>query len=66
MGPESSITLAIHWSETEGKDFVVTAVYIDPAQTIAASYELPVKGTDRVSVHKPVFKKPLRPGVLIK
>ena len=49
------------WSD--GPEVKVTVAYIDPANVIAASYEMTIKDKDRVLNHKPEFTLPLRPGV---
>lgn len=56
--------MAIHWEAgaNDAEAFTVSAVYIDPALTVAASYDITIKGPDRITTHTPDFKKPLRPG----
>ena len=61
IGPLSDIVLRHEWGE--GPEVKVTIAYIDPANYIAASYEITVKGEDRVLSHKPDFTLPLRPGL---
>lgn len=48
---------------TQGSEFTLTIVYLDPALTVAASFDVLIKSEETYSVHKPVFNKPLRPGV---
>ena len=60
MGPEDDLTVAI-WAGS-GKDVTLSIVYIDPANVIAASYDVTVKSDQHVLTHSPSFHKPLRPG----
>lgn len=57
----------MHKWTTDKENITVTFVWIDPALTVAGSYEVKVESdTDSAYVtlhHKPAFKQPLRPGV---
>jgi protein xylosyltransferase len=61
FGPLSEIVLRHEWGE--GPEVKVTVAYIDPANYIAASYEILIKSDDRILSHKPEFSLPLRPGL---
>lgn len=61
MGPLSQVTLRHAWSM--GTEFTVSIGWIDPADVVAASYDILIPQTTNIAMHKPVFSKPLRPGV---
>lgn len=47
----------------EGDEFTVTIVFLDPANVVAASYDLTVKPEEYVATHSPQFSYPRRPGM---
>ena len=61
LGPYDDITLRHVWGA--GKEFTVSMAWIDPANIIAASYDVKIPGSSYVGSHKPVLNRPLRPGV---
>nr|KAG5714701.1 hypothetical protein BaRGS_000189 [Batillaria attramentaria] len=61
LGPYDEIILRHVWGP--GKEFTVSVAWIDPANIIAASYEVKVTGSTFVGSHKPGLNRPLRPGV---
>ena len=61
IGPYSDISLIHSWGA--GQQFTATVVWIDPAHTVAGSYDVPIKGDEMVANIKPTLAKPLRPGV---
>ena len=61
IGPFSDIVLLHRW--TIGQEFTLTIVYLDPALTIVASFDVIIKADETVNTHKPDFTRPLRPGM---
>lgn len=61
MGPFSDFALRHMWGD--GPEVKVTIAYVDPANVVAASYEVTIKTDEHILSHKPDFVKPLRPGV---
>ncbi|XP_035695528.1 xylosyltransferase 1-like isoform X1 [Branchiostoma floridae] len=62
IGPHDSPTVIQRWSKSDGANFIVSIVWVDPANTIAASYDLTVEPDAEFSYHTPPFQKPLKPG----
>lgn len=46
-----------------GKEFTVSMAWVDPANIIAASYDIKIPGSVFTGSHKPALNRPLRPGV---
>ena len=63
MGPYSEVSLTHSWGA--GQQFTATVVWVDPAHTIAGSYDIPIKGEEMTANFKPTLTKPLRPGVWV-
>ncbi|GAB1609398.1 xylosyltransferase 2-like [Argonauta hians] len=61
MGPYSNIALRHSWAN--GDEVAVSAAWIDPSNTIAASFDMKIPSGAHIAAHKPPFRKPLRPGV---
>ena len=61
IGPYSDISLAHSWGS--GHQFSATVVWVDPAGTVAGSYDIIIKAEESVSNFKPTLQKPLRPGI---
>ena len=61
LGPQSEVHLIHSWGK--GTGFTVTVAWIDPANTIAASYDVTIDAKEYVGIHKPQFSRPIRPGV---
>ena len=62
LGPHDDFELVL-WCDADVENEVkFTVAYVDPAQVIAGSYDVTLPKDQYVLVHKPVFRKPLRPG----
>lgn len=61
IGPYSDLVLRHEWGP--GQEFTVSVAWIDPANVIAASYEVTIPDSGKVGNHKPQLTSPLRPGV---
>ncbi|XP_021352699.1 xylosyltransferase 1-like [Mizuhopecten yessoensis] len=63
LGPYSDLVLRHVWGQ--GMEFTVSVAWIDPANVIAASYEVtvPKSSIEYIGNHKPQLSVPLRPGV---
>ena len=61
IGPYSDINLQHKWSG--GEEFIISVAWIDPAEIVAASYDIEIPYTNHIGSHKPELKLPLRPGV---
>lgn len=61
MGPYSNIALRHSWGN--GNEVAVSVAWIDPSNTVAASFDMKIPSGVHIGAHKPQFKKPLRPGV---
>ena len=60
IGPKDDPVLVHHW--VHGEPFDVKIMWIDPINVITGVYEMHVVDNWVISFHKPVFKKPMRPG----
>ena len=61
IGPYSDVVMVHEW---EGGDaFTVSIVWIDPSNSVAASFDTKVQQGVKLFYHKPNFTLPLRPGV---
>ncbi|XP_060066628.1 xylosyltransferase 1-like [Ylistrum balloti] len=63
LGPYSDLVLRHVWGQ--GSEFTVSVAWIDPANVVAASYEVtvPKSSVEYIGNHKPQLSVPLRPGV---
>lgn len=62
VGPYSNLALRHVWGPGPIA-FVISVSWIDPANVIAASYDVNVPKATFIGSHKPQLKTPLRPGV---
>ena len=60
IGPKDDPVLVHRW--LHGEPFDVKIMWIDPINVITGIYEMHVVDNWVISFHKPVFKKPMRPG----
>ncbi|XP_025094417.1 xylosyltransferase 1-like isoform X3 [Pomacea canaliculata] len=61
LGPFDEVALRHVWDL--GKEFTVSMAWVDPANIIAASYDIKIPGSVFTGSHKPALNRPLRPGV---
>lgn len=61
MSPFSEPNLLHKWGP--GPALAATFIWIDPANSVAGSYEVKIETGPQLNVHKPVFRQPLRPGI---
>lgn len=61
MGPESELIIELRWGP--GEAMVVTAAFIDPAGTLAVSYDVSINVGTLTHNYKMELNRPLRPGL---
>ncbi|KAK2829305.1 hypothetical protein Q7C36_017295 [Tachysurus vachellii] len=61
MGPLDEPVAVQKWAR--GPNLTATIVWIDPAQVVAASYDISVDVESEFTQYKPPLQRPLRPGV---
>lgn len=61
LGPYDEISLRHEWSH--GTELTASIAWVDPTNEIAASYDVLIPNEHYVGNQKPVFFKPLRPGI---
>lgn len=61
MGPLDEPVAVQKWAR--GPNLTATIVWIDPAQVVAASYDISVDVEAEFTQYKPPLQRPLRPGV---
>ena len=62
LGPHDDITLRHQWGSS-GKEITVSVAWVDPANIIAASYDIKIPMNVHIGSQKPNLNKPFRPGV---
>lgn len=60
IGPLDEPVAVQKW--VRGPNLTATIVWIDPAQTVAASYDISVDVDAEYTQYKPLLQRPLRPG----
>lgn len=60
MGPLDEPVAVQKWAR--GPNLTATIVWIDPAQVVAASYDISVDVEAEFTQYKPPLQRPLRPG----
>lgn len=61
LGPYSDVVLKHVWGE--GEPYTLSVAWVDPAKTVAASYDVDLVAGANTASQKPDLQKPLRPGV---